>query len=259
MTTTLSPWAWVRRALFVGAALTCAGVLAGGLGALVRPWLGMLLGGVGVALGGAAWATSRIGGAGVGAAFVGLVTSLGLSLEGWHAHLSARAAIVERPSLSSWDPRGEDVALHVGELRHLRELESWAQERRGSGKNARSVSTRVTPLFDPAEQRVVGFHCRTSTEVPRQNGRWVLSSAAWHGNGPMECGAGVALALAKCAKAGLPVADGARERFVEVFPTEAALRSAHDLQNGVCIPLTFFFAYGVLVVLFRRQGAASVA
>ncbi len=258
MSEPLTPWRWVGRALAIGMGLTLAGWLAGLLGALWAPWLGMVTGALGVLFGGGAWSASRIGGTGFGAGFIGLIAAIGLSIQGHHAVVAGTAPIVEFAGLSAWDPRGEAVALHVGELRHLRKHEAWASQRRGSGKNASTVSTVVTPLFDPAEQRVVGFHCASHNRVRRSNGRWALSSAAWDGSGPVECGAGIKLALASCAQANIAVAEGATERFVEVFASEEELRGAHELNKAIGIPLGFLFFYALLVVIFRRRGAQSV-
>jgi hypothetical protein len=258
MSQPLTPWRWVGRALATGMGLTLAGWLAGLLGALWAPWLGMVVGALGVLFGGGAWSSSRIGGTGFAAGLIGLIAAIGLSLEGHHAVVARTAPIAEFAGLSAWDPRGEAIALHVGELRHLRKHEAWASQRRGSGKNASTVSTVVTPLFDPAEQRVVGFHCVSSSSARRSNGRWALSSAAWHGGGPVECGAGTKLALASCAKAKVAVAEGATERFVEVFASEEELRGAHELHKAIGLPLGFLFFYALLVVIFRRRGAESV-
>ena len=259
MRTPLSPWRWVGRALATGMALTVAGWTVGLLGALWAPWAGMVVGALAVLFGGGVWSMPRIGGTGFGAGFVGFVAAIGASLEGHHAVVAGTAPIVELAGLSAWDPRDEAVALHVGELHHLRKYESWASQRRGSGKNASTVSTVVTPLFDPAEQRLVGFHCASPSALRRSNGRWALSSAAWHGSGPVECGAGTKLALARCAEAKVAVAAGAAERFVEVFASEQELRQAHELHKAVGIPIGFLAFYALLVVAFRRWGAASVA
>lgn len=258
MSEPLTPWRWVGRALAIGMGLTLAGWLAGMLGALWAPWLGMVTGALVVLFGGGAWSASRIGGTGFGAGFIGLIAAIGLSMEGHHAVVAGTAPIVEFAGLSAWDPRGEAIALHVGELRHLRKHEAWASQRHGSGKNARTVSTLVTPLFDPAEQRVVGFHCASHNRVRRSNGRWALSTEAWDGSGPVNCSAGIKLALASCAQAKIAVAQGATERFVEVFASEEELRGAHELHKAIGIPMGFLMFYALMVVIFRRRGAKSV-
>lgn len=254
----LSPFAWVRRALAIGALFVILGWVVGFAGALSRPWVGLILGALGIFLGGSAWAASRIGGAGVGAGLIGFIASLGMALEGHRALVAANAAIVEQSSLSDWDPRSDIIALRVGELRHLRHQEGWARLQRGSGKSASTTRMIVTPLFDPAVQQVVGFHCRSMQAPPRKNGAWVLSSEAWTGSGPVECGPGLALAIAKCQSAGIAIAEGAAKRTVEVFATEAELRQAHSLRMAVTIPLAFLLLYSALVVCFCRRGAASV-
>lgn len=254
----LSPFAWVRRALSIAALFVMVGWVVGLAGALSRPWVGMILGALGLFLFGSAWATSRIGGAGIGAGLIGFIASLGMALEGHHALVAASAVIVEQPSLASWDPRSDIIALRVGELRHLRSQEGWARVRRGSGKSASTTSMIVTPLFDPALKQVVGFHCRSMADPSRKDGTWVLSSAAWAGSGPVECGPGLSLAVAKCQKAGIAIEEGAVARMVEVFATEAALRQAHKLQMAVTIPIAFLLLYSLLVICFCRRGAASV-
>jgi hypothetical protein len=253
-----SPLAWVRRALAIGALFVVLGWAIGLAGAVSRPWVGMILGALGLFLGGSAWATSRIGGAGVGAGLIGFIAALGMALEGHHALVATRAAIIEQPSLASWDPRSDIIALHVGELRHLRKQEAWARVRRGSGKSASTTSLIVTPLFDPALQRVVGFHCRGTQGPPRKDGAWVLSSAAWNGSGPVECEPGLTMAIAKCQGAGIAIAEGAAQRSVEVFATEGELRQAHQLRMVVTIPMAFLLLYAVLVLCFARKGAESV-
>jgi len=254
----LSSLAWVRRALAIGVLFVILGWVVGLAGAFSRPWVGMILGAIGLFLGGSAWATSRIGGAGVGAGLIGFIAALAMALEGHHALVARHAAIVDLPSLASWDPRSDIIALHVGELRHLRQHEAWARVRRGSGKNASTHSISVTPLFDPAAQRVVGFHCRSRPGPSRKDGAWVLSSAAWAGSGPIDCEPGLTLAIAKCHKAGAAIAEGAAQRMVEVFATEAELRQAHNLRMVVTIPVAFLLLYAVLVLCFARKGAESV-
>ncbi len=258
MDSPLTPWQWVRRALGTATLLLLAGWAAGLAGVLTSGWVGWLLGGAGVGLGGSAWAVSRIGGAGLGAGLIGLVAAIGMNIEGQHAMAAARATIVELPSLSLWDPRSDIVALRTGELRHLRQLESWGSHRSGSGKNAHTSTHVVTPVFDDREKRVVGFHCRGANGRRGQNGAWVLSSAHWHGASAVECPQGLRLSIQKCAEAKLVVADGADRRFVEVFATEAELRGAHDLRQAAAIPMTFLLVYTVLVLLFRRHGPGSV-
>ena len=119
----LSPFAWVRRALGIGALFVILGWAIGLFGAVSRPWIGMILGAIGLFLFGSAWASSRIGGAGVGAGFIGFIAALGMAIEGHHALVATRAVIVEQPSLASWDPSSDIIALHVGELRHLHRQE----------------------------------------------------------------------------------------------------------------------------------------
>lgn len=254
----LSPFAWVRRALGIGALFVILGWAIGLFGAISRPWIGMILGAIGLFLFGSAWASSRIGGAGVGAGFIGFIAALGMAIEGHHALVATRAVIVEQPSLASWDPSSDIIALHVGELRHLHRQEGWARVRRGSGKSASATSTVVAPLFDAGAQRVVGFHCRGIQAPPHRDGAWVLSSAAWSGSGPVDCGLALSMAVGKCQKAGIAIAEGSERRMVEVFTTEGELRRAHNLRMAVAIPMTFLLFYAVLVACFARKGAASV-
>ncbi|MBI5610532.1 MAG: hypothetical protein HY902_16770 [Deltaproteobacteria bacterium] len=256
MSTPASPWPWVGRALATAALLVVLGWAVGVLGALTQPWLAILLGAVGIFLGGGAWAASRLGSAGVAAAFIGFIAAHAMALEGRHAVVARSAAVVELAGLSAWEPRGGAVALHVGELKHLFAQQTWYSKRTGTGKTASSVSLAVTPLYDPAEQRVVGFHCASPREPRRGDGRWVLATAEWQAGATGGCSAGVQVAAAKCAQAKLAVAEGSERRLVEVFASEAELRGAHRLDQAVGIPLGFLVFYAALVVIFRRKGAA---
>lgn len=252
-----SPWAWVRRALAVAVLLMLAGWAVALLGVFTLPWVG-LVGGVAVLLVGGFWAARHIGGAGAGAALIGLIAAIGMSPEARYVWVARTAPVVELPSLSGWNPAGPDHALHVHELRHLRRLQVAAKERVGMGKNAFAIDQVVTPLFDARENRVVGFNCRTVRERrASRDGSWVLSRAALTGDSHPPCGGGARRAMAACAQAGLAVDEAAVSRVVEVFPSEQDLRQAYNLGPALGVPLGFLLLYAMLVVGFRRRGAGA--
>ena len=254
----VDPSHWAGHALLTALALVVAGWGAGLVGALWCPQAGLVLGTFVVCFGGAVWAVGRIGESGLAAAFMGLVAAIGMSIEGHHAVVARMAPIVELPGLSFWDPRSATIGMHVAELRHLRKQESWATVRTTLRGRVSSQTTVVTPLYDIAERRVVGFHCRSGEAARRKDGRWALSTSAWSGDGPVECDAGVKRAIDKCAEASLAVGPGATERFVEVFASESELRQAHHLRVVALAPAGFFAAYAVFVLLYRRRGAGTM-
>lgn len=258
MSEPLSPWRWVGRALGTGALLLAIGWLVGGIGAFTSPPIATVIAAIGLFLVGSAWASSRVGGAGLGAGLIAFIAAGMMAFEGHHAFVAATAPIVEQASLSSWDPRGGIIALHVNELRLLRAHEAWATARSGSGKSATSTSQVVTPLWDAVEGRVVGFHCRAQQGDRRSGGGFVLSSAAWADAGEITCAPALALSVAKCREAGVPIAPGSEARFVEPFATEAELRAAHRLPAVAGVPLGLFALYLLLAIVFRERGAASV-
>jgi hypothetical protein len=254
----MTPWAWVGRALASALILVCAGAAVGAIGAFTLPSIGMVLGAIFVCLGGAAWSVPRIGGAGLGAAFVGLTAAIGVTLEGHHAVVAQTAVVVEVPSLSAWDPRSDVVAVRVPSLVHLVEHEASVSYRVRSGKNTTTNHEIVVPLLDPSEQRVVGFHCRSRQDPRRRDGGWALASPAWNGEPDMDCARGVEAAVNGLAAAGVAVAPGAEARLVEVFASEHELRNAADLEMMWRIPTGFFAIYAVLVAVYRKRGASSV-
>jgi hypothetical protein len=253
----ISPWAWAAAAIRDAIVLALFGVAAGVVGVFTSQVVGMLLGGVVVCIGGAIWAVPRIGTAGLGAALIGLVASIGVTIEGHRARIAQTAEVVELDSLSAWDPDEGVIALHTRPVQHLRDLESWVTWRSGSGKNATTSTEVVTPLFDATEQRVVGFHCRPDYGPRQDDGGWMLSTSAWSGT-ETTCTRGVAEALQRCSAAGLPVDPGAAGRLVEVFASEDDLRGAANLHALWAVPTGFLVLYSALVILFRARGAASV-
>ncbi len=252
----MDPWAWVRRALATALLLMAIGWAAGLTGALVSPRFGWVAG-AGIFLLGSGWAISRIGGAGLAAGALGLIAAGGMAVESHHFAVATRATVVDLPSLAAWDPDGHVVAARVPELAALRQQQSRVRVRTGSGKTASTNIQVVTPLLDTRSGDVVGFHCRGDTGPEPEDGTWVLSTAAWSGGGPVNCAAGVATAVRSCEAAGIPVADGAQTRFVEVFATKSGLRTAYDLRAAVGIPLVLFAVYLVLVVALRDRGARA--
>lgn len=233
------------------------GWLAGLIGTIASPRVGWVFGAVGLFLGGGAWAVSRIGGAGVAAALIGCVAAGGMAIEAHHFTVATTARIVDLPSLAAWDPDSDIIAARVPKLDVLRDQRAWVRVRTGSGKTATSTTQVATPLLETATGLVVGFHCRGEPGDDRGDGRWVLSSAAWTGNGPLSCAPSVSKATEACKSAGIPVAEGAQTRLVEVFASEAGLRTAYDMRAAIGVPLSFFVLYTVLVVIMRERGASA--
>lgn len=247
----------MRRAAFTALLLIAIGWLAGLTGALVTPLVGWLLGAIGLFLGGGAWAVSRIGGAGLAAGLMGCVAAGGMAIESHHFAVATTARIADLPSLAAWDPDGPVIAAHVAELQVLRDQQRRVRVRNGQGKTATTSVQVVTPLLDTPSGEVVGFHCRGENGDERGDGRWVLSTAAWSGDGTLDCARGVDLAAQACAGAGIPVNPGAASRLVEVFATKAQLRTAYDLQAAIGIPLSLFAVYLIVVVVMRERGATA--
>ena len=257
VTEPLQPWAWVRRSALVAALLMVAGWLVGLTGTFVPPAVAWFIGAVGLFLGGGGWAVSRIGGAGVAAGLIGCVAAGGMAIEVHHFIAATTARIADLPSLAAWDPDGPVTAAHVAELEALTEQRKWARVRSGQGKTATTNVQVVTPLRDTASGEVVGFHCRGDNGDERGDGSWVLSTAAWTGDGAVSCTRGVELATRACAEARIPVNEGAAARLVEVFATEAELRTAYDLRAAFGIPMGLFAVYLAFVVAMRERGASA--
>ena len=251
----LEPWAWVRRAAATALLLIVIGWLVGLTGTFTPPAIGWIIGAIGLFLVGGGWADSRIGGAGIAAGLIGCVAAGGMAIEAHHFTVSTTARIADLPSLSVWDPDGPITAARVAELEALRDQRTWVRVRNGQGKTATTNVQVVTPLRDTASGEVVGFHCRGEKGTERGDGSWVLSTAAWSGEGTVSCTRGVDLATQACAEAGIPVNAGASTRFVEVFATKADLRTAYDLRAAVGIPLFLFAIYLGFVVAMRERGA----
>lgn len=251
-----SPWAWAAAAIRDAIVLTVLGAAAGVVGVFTSQIVG-LLGAFGVCLGGALWSVPRIGATGLAAAFIGFVASIGVTIEGHHARIAQTAEVVERDGLSAWDPDDGAIALHTRSVQLLRDREAWVTWRSKLGRYRTTHTEVATPLFDPTEQRVVGFHCRPDYEPRREDGGWFLSTSAWSGIST-TCSRGVAAALQNCAAAGLTVDPGAAGRLVEVFASEQDLRGAAKLSTLWAVPSAFLVMYSALVILFRELGARSV-
>jgi hypothetical protein len=248
----LTPWRWAWRALGTALVLIIAGWLVGGLLGLWSPIVTMGLYATVSLLVAAPWAVGRIGGAGLGAALLGLIAALGAGLEGHHAFVASRAAVVALPSLASWKPESGVVAMQVPALQHRWKLKASLSTRVSSGKGTRQVNQTAVPLAE-ADGRVVGFFCGTEGSA---DGTYALSLEAWLGSSPELCGAVIERAMKGLVEAGVPIEPGAKARVVSVFASEAALRKAHRLDLAFVVPMWMFVVYAVFVVLFRKAGAA---
>lgn len=248
----LTPWGWFRRALTTALALTAIGWLVGGGLGLLHPLLGVPLGAISTALIGAGWAVGRIGGAGLGAALIGLITAVGAGIEGHHAYVVSTADVTPLESLSFWQPGGAVVAMQVSRpLWHERMAKAYVSARVRSGKGTRSVSQVAVPLIEP-DGTVVGFHCG---EGGLTDGTYALSLVAWNGSELELCESAIGASVEKL---GRPVTADARRRVVRVFSSEQALRSAHDLRMVLTVPGALFIVYTLFAALFRRRGLESV-
>lgn len=250
-------WVWVRRAAWTALLLMAIGWAVGLIGTFASPRLGWVIGAVGLFLGGGGWAVTRIGGAGVAAGLIGCIAAGGTAIEAHHFTAATTARIADLPSLAAWDPDGPYTAARVAELEILTDQRKWARVRHGQGKTATTTVQVVTPLRDTASGQVVGFHCRGEKGDERGDGSWVLSTAAWSGDGTVDCARGVALATQSCAEAGIPVHEGAATRLVEVFATKAELRTAYDLRTAIVVPLSLFAVYMAFVIAMRARGAGE--
>lgn len=255
MKASAEPWVWALRASGTALLLIVIGWAVGVTGALITPRFGWVVGAVGLFLLGSGWAVSRIGGMGLAAGLIGCIAAGGMATESHHFVIATTARVVQMPSLAAWDPDGGIIAAHVPELRVLRKQQAEVRVRTGSGKTASTNVEVATPLLDSISGDVVGFHCRGDKGPEREDGGWVLSTAAWSGGGPVSCAAAVALAERACDTAGIPVAEGAQKRFVEVFADQAAMRRAYNLRLAVGMPLFLFAVYLVAVVAIRNKGA----
>lgn len=250
----MTPWAWVGKALSTVLVLMTAGwAIGGGLG-VIHPMIGLPVGAIATALVGAAWAATRIGGAGLGAALIGLIASVGAAIEGHHWWVAQRAAIVPVTSLTTWNPDSDVVAMQVSTVVvHERTSAATTSTRVRSGKGTRSVSQTATPLSEHGV--VTAFFCGDERGI---DGTFALSVARWHGTAPELCDSAIAKSIEKLEAAGRHVDRGAKTRVVHVFDSEASLRGAHRLSLVFVMPLVMATFYAVLVVLFRARGAASV-
>lgn len=250
------PWLWVRRAATTALVLIVIGWVVGLTGTLITPRFGWFVGAVGLFLIGGGWAVSRVGAAGVAAGLMGCIAAGGMAVESHHLIVAGTAKVIDLPSLAAWEPDSDVIAAHVPQLRALRAQQATARVRSGSGKTATTNIQVVTPLLDSASGEVAGFHCTGDKGSQRGDGSYVLSTAAWSGDGPPNCIVAVDLATKACEQAGIRVDPGAQTRFVEVFADRADLRSAYDLRVAVGIPLLLFVLYLAVVVAMREKGAS---
>ena len=250
------PWLWVRRAATTALVLIVIGWVVGLTGAVITPRFGLLVGAIGLFLLGGGWAASRVGLAGVAAGLMGCIAAAAMAVESHHFIVAGTASVVELPSLAAWDPDSDVIAAHVPEVQALRAQQATARVRSGSGKTATTNIQVVTPLLDTTSGGVAGFHCTGDKGPQRGDGSYVLSTAAWSGDGPPNCVVAVDLAIRACEQAGIRVDPGARTRFVEVFASRTDLRSAYDLRVAVAVPLVLFVVYLAVVVVMRDKGAS---
>jgi hypothetical protein len=256
--TELTPWRWVGRALSWTLLLIVGAWLVGGLFSFVHPMVGGIVVAIASLLFAAPWGVSRLGGAGLASALIGLIAGLGASIEGHRARVVTNAEVKPLTSLVDWQPDDEEqnfVAARLpAPLHHEWKSKASISRRVSSGKNGtRTVNQTAVPLSGP-DGAIVGFSCgERGTDGP-----YVLSAAKWFGTEPELCSEVIDLSVRKLNEAGVVVSAASRKRVVKVYETEAALRSDHGLAKVFTMPLCFFVVFFVFVVLFRRAGADSV-
>lgn len=246
----MTEWRWAGRALGTALVLIVGGWLVGGPLGLWSPLVSMGVSATVSLLFAAPWAVGRIGGAGLGAALLGLIAALGAGIEGHHAFVATRAQVVPLPSLASWKPESEVVAMQVPSLHHLWKLKGSLTKTVRSGKGTRRVSQTAVPLAEN-DGRVVGFFCGSEGSV---DGSYALSLDAWLGRNPELCDEVVARSMKLVVEAGSTVEVGAKDRIVQVFSSETQLHAAHRLDLAIATPLWMFGVYAALVVLLRKRG-----
>lgn len=254
----LTPWRWVGRALSWTVLLILGGWVLGGLLSLVHPMFGGVMVAIASLLFAAPWGVSRLGGAGLASALIGLIAGLGASIEGHHARVVMTAEVKQLSSLVEWQPdaNADFIAARLpAPLRHEWKWKASISRRVSSGKNGtRTINQTAVPLSG-ADGAIVGFSCG---DQRRADGPFVLSAAKWFGSDPELCQEVIERSVRTLNEAGVQVSAPARKRVVKVYETEAALRSDHDLTQVFTMPLCFFVIFFVFVVLFRRAGADSV-
>lgn len=230
-----------------------SGWLVGGLLGLWSPLASMAVSAIALLLVGAPWAVSRIGGAGLGAALLGLTAAIGAGIEAHRAFVAIGAEVVGLPSLSALSHESGVVAVRVPRLHHRWALGASLSRTVRFGKNTRHVAQTAVPLAED-DGRVVGFSCGAEGSV---DGAYALSLEAWLGSAPELCPEVIARSTGRVVEAGLPIAPGASQRVVRVFDSEAGLRGAHRLDLALAIPGAMFVVYAALVVLLRKHGGGA--
>ncbi len=235
-------WRWVRAALASGALASIGGIVLGGAAGFVSgPAVG-LVGTVVFFLGWSAWQIGRIGGAALGAGFLGFFACLGCGIELPRAWRLAHAPVQRVRSVQDW-PASDASSILVAE-------ETTLASERPPGEAA--------ALVDRASGVVVGFACGVVQAKGRAPGEWFVPTALWGGDARPACTDSAWSAAERLRAAQRPIDDVAAQRTYERFDGEGAFRRATDTRAVLRGVPVLFALYAILVVLFRRRGADSV-
>jgi hypothetical protein len=235
-------WRWVRAALASGALASFGGIVLGAATGFVSGPVVGLVGTVVFFLGWSAWQIGRIGGAALGAGFLGFFACLGCGIELPRAWRLAHAPVQRVRSVQEW-PASDASSILVAE-------ETTLASDRPPGEAA--------ALVDRASGIVVGFACGVVQAKGRGAGEWFVPTALWGGDARPECMDSAWSASERLRAAQRPVDAIAAQRVYERFEGEGAFRRATDTPAVVRVVPGLFALYAILVVALRRRGADSV-
>jgi hypothetical protein len=235
-------WRWVRTALVSGGLAVAFGLVVGtATGFVSGPVVG-LTGTVVFFLGWSAWQLGRIGGAALGAGFLGFLACVGGGLELPRAWRLAHAPVQRVRSVQEW-PASDASSILVAD-------ETTLGTDRPPGDAA--------PLVDRASGVVVGFACGAAQAKSLAPGECFVPNALWGGDVRPEC-VDAAWSMADRLHAAKRAVDPiAAQRVYMRFESEAALRRAASPLVVVRLVGSMFALYAILVVALRRRAADSV-
>jgi hypothetical protein len=251
----MDAWRWFGRAVGIAALLLGVGAVLGATLGAVVPAAAIALGILGVGLVGGAWSSHHVGGAGLLAAFFGIVATVGTTMECRKARVLRGVAIVEVESVDAW-PEAFD-AVHVDGITQDGKFEASESWKSGNGKQAMHYSLVATPLVSRDRGEVVGFVCRRSGERADSDGAWLIRYALLEEHQAAACAVPIEKSLERLAGADRKVAKAASSRVVRAYASEQALREGADPASAAKIPLALFGLFVVGALLYRKKGALA--
>ncbi len=242
----MSEWRWVGRAVVFGMGIVA---VCGGLG----EWFGLasapLKGGMilVVFLGGGGLAINWVGGTGVWAVAIGLLTMMGLGFEGGQTRFVKSVRFVEAQDVWPDGARGVRFAEPLLHRDEWRGTERWSQT---FNHRTESRTTTVVPLVAKAGGPVVAFDCYGGVRDASRDGRWAVQV-------PADCDGAIRLSKEKLTAAKQVLAPGADVRVVNVYTSREAFEATGDVALVYRMTGVFLFIYLVGVVLYRERGVSG--